>query len=395
MKFEIYHQLGHNHIWNLQSIEKDKTGDGIIISPRHMKLNKVEGLSGEIKNSAVFDPQYFCPSIQKGHLATYDFFPDVAANGFETSEYGESFADNCAKKCIKFQLNNNFRYIVIPTRHVEGMPTTFIENQQKLFVDPFLAEIRKLRIPEDKVLLGLILNDNMIKDREYSTDILNWITGIKGINGIYLITEAFRQTKQIKDIDYLFSLLNFVHILNQNERDVMLGYLNVEALLLSIANPKIITIGAYENTRIFNIRGFSTIEKKWQPGPSPRLYFSKLLQLIDCSYIGAIRRELPDDGIFDENEYNAQMFEPEFKWHFTKPVLYKHYFLEFSRQLNSISKFDGVDRYKAVCSIIQTARSFYSRLDEEGVVLDSNSDGSHLPAWLTAANQFAKLQGWR
>jgi hypothetical protein len=33
MTFQIYHQLGHNFIWNLDSIRADSSGDGVIIGP--------------------------------------------------------------------------------------------------------------------------------------------------------------------------------------------------------------------------------------------------------------------------------------------------------------------------------------------------------------------------
>jgi len=34
-------------------------------------------------------------------------------------------------------------------------------------------------------------------------------------------------------------------------------------------------------------------------------------------------------------------------------------------------------------------------MDRVGIVLDGNNDGSHLPAWLTAINEFAQDRGWR
>src|SRR5581483_1253621 len=133
MKFEIYHQLGHQYKWNLESLRDDNAGDGIIIAPRFIECKKVLELKPEISSNALFDPQFFLPDIPKGKLLTYDFFPDVVASGFETDEYAASFAVESAKKCIEFQEKNNFRSIVIPTRYLSGMPTDFIESQQKLF----------------------------------------------------------------------------------------------------------------------------------------------------------------------------------------------------------------------------------------------------------------------
>jgi hypothetical protein len=44
--------------------------------------------------------------------------------------------------------------------------------------------------------------------------------------------------------------------------------------------------------------------------------------------------------------------------------------------------------------MIGAAIEEHDQLRQAGVVLDANSDGSHLSAWQTAANEFAADQGW-
>lgn len=116
MRLEIYHQLGFRFKWNLQSLEEDSTGDGVIIAPRFMKRDTVESLDDSIRQSAIFDPQFFLPRVPLGQLTTYDFFPQLVAGGFATSEYTPLIALESAKRCVEFQTTNNFRYITIPTR---------------------------------------------------------------------------------------------------------------------------------------------------------------------------------------------------------------------------------------------------------------------------------------
>jgi hypothetical protein len=273
------------------------------------------------------------------------------------------------------------------------MPTDFIRSQESQFIDPFLKVIRKQGVTKE-VVLQLVLNDDMIKDEEYSSDLLNWITGLDEIAGIYLITEVSSRSKQIKDIDFLFSYLKFINALSMNNFKVILGYLNCESILLSIANPHIMTIGSYENTRRFNISAFEDKEDTRQQGPTARIYISKLLQWMDHRYLGAIKRVNNDLDFFDKNAYQAEMFEPTFNWHFGRPQLYKHYFIVFSEQLNSVSNIENVKRYKKVCTIIKSAIENYSFFEEKGIIFDPDSDGSHLYAWITAANQFAAAQGW-
>jgi len=347
------------------------------------------------KTRAIFDPQFFIPSIARGKLSTYGFYPQQAAGGdFSTDEYPEEAAHESAEGCVAFQARNNFRYIVIPTRYYPGMPTDFTENQQRLFVDPFLRVIQNQAISQ-QIALQLVVNGEMIRDSVYSQDILNWVTNIERISAVYLIVEFSPRFKQINEIDDIYSLLNFISTLSQkpNELDVILGYLNTEALVLSIASPKIVTIGSFENTRMFNIRNFQ--EKKvgsFTASPNPRFYVSRLIQLIDKQYINTIRREVDDpDRFFDRNRYQAIMFDRRYVWNSKKPEPYKHYFLEFSKQLRRIGRMDGIDRYNEVTKMLQSALETYAAL---GIPFDSNSNDSHLAAWLNAARLFARDQGW-
>jgi hypothetical protein len=392
VSFELYHQLGHNYSWNLQSIKHDSAGQGVILGPKNIEKTKVEKLPVVLRTGAIFDPQFFAPATPKGELDSYEFFPNVVADGFETESYDENQAGECAERCVGFQLANGFRYTVVPAKHMAGTPSNFIETQERVFINPFLSAIRAQK-RTNGILLQVLLNDTMLKDRHFHADLLNWITGFEGIQGVYLIVETSGSYKQIKDAELLYQYLGFINALRQNELEVVLGYLNTEALLLSLADPTIVATGSYENTRAFRIGSFR--ESKPQHGPSPRLYVSSCLQWVDYNYVYAIIRLTPNGRtMFDQNKYQAIMFEPTFKWHFMKSELYKHYFFEFARQLKTVSSVTGKERYILVRKMLQDAMTNFRAMDDSGVALDPNSDGSHLPHWLTAANGFAKDQGW-
>ena len=394
MTIEIFHQLGFRSQWNFQSFIDDNVGNGFILAPSHMEKSEVENLDINLKSNSIFDPQFFIPSVQKRKLATYDFFPDVVANGFQTSEYSDGFSQECAERCIDFQKVNDFNKLIIPTRYISGMPSSFIQQQQQLFVQPFVESIGRLG-KDRPVLLQIVLNDGMIKDQEFSADLLNWITGIPIIDGVYLVADINPRTKQLKDIDFLYSYLHFIEALSLNDLYILLGYQNTEAALLTLASPSAVSIGSYENLRMFNIRNFEEDDNVTKRGPNARIYVSKLVQWIDTNYIGALTRIFGNTNLFDDNHYKAQMFEPSYHWHFSKPELYKHYFLVFSEQIRSISNYNGIDRYHFLRQLIEQGIAEFASIRDKGVVLDQDSDGSHLPAWLTAANLFAQDQGWR
>lgn len=394
MSFKVYHQLGHNFTWNLESLQGDRCGDGVIVAPRFMKKESVEVLRRTIRENSIFDPQFFQPDTPKGKLGTYEFFPAIAPGGFNAENYPDTFAVISAQGCVGFQLDNRFCRIVIPTRYSRGTSPDFIDEQQRLFVRPFLDVIRESETTTP-ILLQLTINDLMLKDYDYISDILNWVTSLE-IDGVYLITEISSAYKQIKDSEFLLSLFDFIDGLKTNDMELVLGYLNTESILLSLASPDVVTIGSYENMRRFTIETFEDLEVSTRMGPNPRLYMSQLLQCIEYQYIGAIKRIYPDyEDIFDINKYQAQMFDKTFQWYFTKPQLYKHHFLVITEQLKQLARVQGQDRYITLKGMLEHAIEKYDELSSKGIFFDANSDGSHLPVWLTVANLYAGQKGWR
>lgn len=229
----------------------------------------------------------------------------------------------------------------------------------------------------------------MLSDEEKRNEVLNWITGHQNIEGVYLILENNFTSKQIKDFDYLLNALKFIKVLKDNQMEVHLGYSNTEALLYSIAMPDSVTIGSYENLRSFGIKRFQDMEKSQMRAPNARLYSSYLLQWVDYEYIQAMKKLMPDyANYFDDSEYRPLMFTPEFKWHFAKSEPYKHYFYVFDRQIKSLpSTQEG--RIEELKCKIKNALTLFKKIENE-VLLDENSDGSHLPTWFNVINAFQK-----
>ncbi|MGA2122506.1 MAG: hypothetical protein ABSG49_10790 [Methanoregula sp.] len=394
MTFEIYHQLGHRDVWSLQSIDEDQTGDGVIISPRSRSMPRVEKLGDSIKRKAIFDPQILNPKVVLKNMESYDFYPGcILPAGFDTDEY---IVDSTliAERCIDFQVRNNFRFLVIPTRFYQGMPPVdeFIENQNQQSITPFLSTVKKLGLKKE-MILQLFLTGHMIKNKEYTDNLLNWITGIEGISGIYLVTELHPRQKQIRDAEFLLSLLNFTNSLYKNKMKTILGYLNSESLLLSIANPSILTIGSYGNVRIFHHSMFEISEKDLIQIPNLQIYVPTLIDWLDYPYIEIMKRKTFKSPIFfGDNKYLTKMLNPGYRGTAHNIEPHKHYYIEMSKQLRQIRTVENQNRYQEVCKIIESAKQGFSQLDEAGI--DVGDKGAFLPHWLTAAKQFAEVQGW-
>jgi hypothetical protein len=386
---QLFHQLGHRSNWSIDSIDVQGTGDGLIIAPRSMEMQKVMALPETVRRKSFFDPQYFLPHSDKGKLSSYPFFPNVVADGFSTSEWDQTLAIRSATECVEFQASCDFKFIIIPTRFIEGMPRNYIDRQQSLFVHPFIEAYSRANIKKP-LILELILTDQMLKDNRFRNDILNWVTGSQAISGVYLIYYINPRNKQIRDIEFLITVLLFIQSLKQAGMIAIVGYTNTESIPLLAANPDILTMGSYENLRMFNISTFENSDDQ-RRGPNARIYVAKLLQWIEHQYIGAISRLVGSiDDYIDDNEHRITMFQPSYKWHFTRPDPYKHYFISFSNQFRRLNEYNGRERLEVLKMECINALSEFNNLKDRGLVVDNESNEVHVASWINALNFFEK-----
>jgi hypothetical protein len=383
---KIYHQTGFRGNWNIESY-LNGVGNGLIFSPINIDADKLLALDIKLKQSAFLDPQLYLLNEAKGTLDTYPYFPGNLKPDFITPDLDNSHLQ-LAQLCVDYQMKNDFQYLIIPTRYYTDNPTTYFSQSTDYFVNPFCEYVKENKI-QKKIFLSVIVKSIMLSDEEKRNEVLNWITGHQNIEGIYLIFENNFSSKQIKDFDYLLNALRFINILKNNQMEVHLGYSNTEALLYSIAMPDSVTMGSYENLRSFGIKRFKDLENSPMRSPNARLYSSSLLQWIDYEYIQAMKNLMPDyANFFDDSEFKPLMFKPDFKWHFAKSEPYKHYFFVFDKQIKNlpISQSDRIDELKQT---IKNAINLFKKIENE-ILLDDDSDGSHLPTWFNVINAFQK-----
>jgi len=383
---KVYHQTGFRDNWNRECFQNG-IGDGLIYSPINIDADKLLGFSPELKITSFLDPQLYLLNEAKGTLDTYPYFPGNIKPDFSTPDLDNSHIQ-LAKLCVDYQMQNNFNYLVIPTRYYTDNPTTYFVQSTDYFVTPFCDYVRAKSIKK-KLLLSVIVKSIMLADEEKRNEVLNWITGHQQISGVYLIFEDNFNSKQIKDFDYLLNALRFISILKKNQMEVHLGYTNTEGLLYSIAMPDSVTVGSYENLRSFGIKRFQDLENGPMRAPRARLYSSKLLQWLDYQYVEAMRTLIHGyEDYFDESEFRPLMFKPDYNWQFQKPEPYKHYFYVFDRQVKALPN-GQADRIEILKGNIRNAVNLFRTIENE-VLLDDDSNGSHLPTWFNVINAYQK-----
>lgn len=385
---KVYHQLGFRDNWNIYSYNLGIC-DGLIFSPINMDAKKLSGLPVLIKQHSFLDPQLYLLNKEKASNITYPFFPTNIKADFSTVDL-DTMPEKLAESCTDFQVDNEFEYVVIPSRYYDEIPSRFYELSMRNFIVPFLDYKREKNI-QKPFLLSIIVKQIFIVDTEKRNRLLNWITGISGICGVYIIFENSFSSKQIKDFDYLLNVLTFIKILKMNDMEVHVGYCNTEGLLYSAAMPDSITIGSYENLRSFKISRFVVSEGS-KRSPNPRLYSTHLLQWMEYNYIQSMKSLIPDYiDYFDDSVYKPLMFNltgKEYKWHFAKSELYKHYFEVFVHQIKKLPD-EQMNRIDCLLKQIENALNNYVIIKRD-ILLDGDSDDSHLPIWFNVLRAFRK-----
>ncbi len=377
---KIYQQAGHNTNWNIDSLNQDSAGNGIIFSPVHYKKNQIEAVNTSVKGTSLFDPQFYVPDSQKQKLQTYDFFPEVITDGFSTIDF-ESLAHQSAGRCLQFQLDNNFEKIIIPARFHQELVTDYIAKQKVFSIEPFLNEIGRVGVDKE-IFITLPLTISMVIDAEYRTQILNWITSYPDIHGVYLLNQIAESSKQITDYNNLMPHVNFIKELQDAGLKVIIGYCNAESVLLSAIDPYGVTVGAYENTRNFSIDKFLDNDSTMR-GPAPRIYLPKLLNWMRYDTAIEIKDDFPSvwEKIYTSTPYMESIF-PTGRPHFNRPELYKHHFKLMADDLSLLANKTLEDRQSTIQERITNALELYREIKDAGVLFfDKNCDGEHLPIW--------------
>lgn len=383
----IYHQVGHNSVWNVDSFIDDNAGDGLILSPVHMSKDRLDNSISNIESSCLFDPQFYLPNSQKTKLNSYDFFPEKISGGYGTLDFG-MYALESARGCLNYQVKKDFKSIVIPARYFNQLDSNYIEKQQQLSLLPFIKALRES--PTEKtVYLTLPLTSHMIISEKFRIDLLNWVTSFEEIGGLYLVTEVDRRRKQIADGEFIEKFLLTLRELKAVGLEVIVGYCNTESLLYSMIDGLSVTFGSFENTRIFSIDKF-VVSDEDRRGPKARIYLPGLLNWITFEHAKQIRSNLPDlwNDIHIPTPYSEPIFDGPTDPTFNQPGLYKHHFVTFYQQYKELSLLPEIERYTALRSALKNAREYYAEIEEEAIDLDTHGGGSHIQIWLDCLNSY-------
>lgn len=378
MGLQLLHQVGHNANWNIQSFEDEGCGDGLILSPLHQSKDSIERLGQKTREASLFDPQFYLPSSQKPKLLKYPFFPEAVGGGFNTSSF-KSHALDVAKQCVEFQRSLGFRRLVVPTRFIDQLYSDYVDRQRAFTVEAFM-EIAN----GHPLCLSLAVTAPMIEDVGFRQKLLNWITSYPSVEHVYLMYQHTRDTKQVADANFLRSAHDFFAEIRSTGLLLTIGYTNTECLMYSVLDDVELTIGAFENTRVFSIDKFLVSEDE-RRGPKARIYLPGLLNWVQFEDARTIKTKAPKvwEAIHFATEHSEQALAQAVDPTFNQPPLYKHYFVVMHKEFDALKKMNRGQRINYLLKRVTDARSRYQELVKFDVRLERHGQGGHLPHWQT------------
>lgn len=376
MSLRLYHQLGHVAKWNIDSFEIDHTGDGLILSPVHQTPANIAVLKEKTRTASYFDPQFYVPSSQKSKLQQYEFFPDLVADGFETSTF-EAHSRLVAERCVAFQLAMGFRRPVIPTRFIDQMYSNYIDRQRAFSVEAFVEAL-----DGREAVLSLAVTAPMLMDEDFRTKLLNWITGYPNITELHLAYSTSRETKQVNDADLLLACVALGREVLGIGLNLVWTHVNSEAFLFTMQGDVGVTIGSFENTRMFSIEKFLSTDEE-RRGPKARLFLPGLLNWVQFDQAKEIRKRLPSlwTRIHQSTPYAEEAFQMAVEPAFNQPQLYKHYFLVADSMMKNLRPMSVAARVDWLAETTKSALSNYQEISRAGIELERHGRGGHLVAW--------------
>lgn len=381
MALRLLHQVGHNSRWNVESFETDGCGDGLILSPLHQAMGTIERLPVETRAASIFDPQFYLPNSRKTKLLSYPFFPEQVDGGFQTSTF-IAHVSEVAKSCIDFQVAQGFRKVVVPTRYINQMYPSYFTQQNQFTVDAFMEHAGSRPL-----CLSVALTAPMIQDQEWRERLLNWITSFPDVDEVYIMYEHERGTKQIQDARFLIDCMTFCSDIMNTGLAVTLGYTNTEGLLYTVVGDLNITMGAFENTRMFSVDKFLESEGE-RRGPKARIYLPGLFNWVQFEDAKRIRDGAPGvwQQVYQPTDWAEEALRREVEPTFNQSPLYKHYFRNMQDHMNELRPLTARERRQLLLAKIATGMGAYRELHYRGIGLEKHGQGGHLLEWQNALN---------
>lgn len=391
---KVYHQLGHNYKWALDSHFQNDIGDGFIFSAYSFKYGKIGSTISSYENSAyinksMIDLQFYgSRNTVGGQLSTYPFNPAKLKHSDSTEIQGTELID----KAIDYQESLGLNKVIVPVFYHEASDFSKLIKYLKLINKRIVK--RKAKGNSSQYYMTIPFSNSLITDEEYIEELLQVISDMSiAFDGYYIVCDSKPEYKKKISIDYYYygNLLKVFQVLKSQGFKTIYGYSNWDSLLIvSLCDIDYVTIGTYENLRNFNIQRFTELPGG---GPSKGWYFSeKLLNFIRAEELKNLRGSKCLQLIENKkNIFSDIILNKDYAWNTHKPEVHKNYLLSISSLLSELASIPSIKRRaNMLLQRINQARRLYEELATDyRVFLNDESSDYHLGVWRSIIKKHA------
>lgn len=384
----LYIQHGYGKSDKVETAISEGIVQGIILSPRDEKIEKMEEFIKELLNGyenldILFDPQFYATTIiplNAERLIEYPYFySNLTRKEFSTPSLMKSYVVNTLEYQKKLGLNN----IVSPTILVDDFNGPW--SQIALGMAFESAD----NVDDENLYVSLCIDQNALRNEEALEEYLDMLSTLE-VHGFYLTI----QNEEGKDIDEenLVRILYLCYVLsNLNQYDVIMGYSDILGVPLSVTSLKGIGSGWFNGLNTFTLSRF--MPSSGGRRPNPRYMTSKLMNKILLNPEMQAIYEIDEiDTIFEDTRYDSDLRVNPASGKWSAKDMCLHNWIVLDRVLSEIELIDTItERINKVLEIIECSLEIYDDLSE--IPFGNTSTKSHLLKWKNALLTFRENEG--
>lgn len=393
---ELYLQFGHGMKKMAIDLSKKWNGSNIILSPRDIKVDKLESWSKELLAAGAklyFDPQCYFPKSTHNNLVKYKYWDDSISTNVNSVE---SYSDILIKQINEYNEVANTIEFIIPSV-MNKYDESWIKKWD--YLSEQLIDSANKFVRNKKKLLTLAMPKEFLLQQEAVISEFILLCEKKKVDGFYIIAEPENKSGTIF-IDNPLWMQNFMNIvgsLKLMDKKIIVGYTNQQHLMLSTAKVDAIATGTYLNVRQFSNK-FETkdgiIKRK-----SVWYYHPDSLSEYKVSFLDAAYNLNVLDSLKPQKEFNNNYISSIFSGimpsatKFNESYAFMHYLDSMKRQIEILS----LQTYEKTLDINElvliSARNKINELEKNGIYGQARSFRDVIEVNLSGIRALNKSQG--
>jgi hypothetical protein len=396
---KLFAQQGYGKGDKIHTSLNSSNLDGIVLSPRDEKIEKLKDLVNEINTGygcdLYFDPQFYYAlyiDATSKNLDDYPYYPGhIKLSSLRSFKKINSFS----KQCIDFQLDLGLTSIVSPNILIPN----FSDRNAQIALN-FAEESIEL-IPDGvDHYVSLIFSESALNEYRNVNDFLNELSTLD-VTGFYITVDrkGSQYSQDFESHSTLVNLLTLIYSLSEiNEFKVIMSYSDIIGLLYFTVGAHGVANGWFNSSRRFTV-GQRVLPSKGGRLPRERYTSIPLLNSILISEL---------DSIYSRTKSTTTNFKD-----FLSNSTYEHLITSgptpsdaWSRGISHLQHWSAIknattkiftdpsdisQRLDDMEKHIKLALMNYETLEKLSVQLEKPSKGQHLVTWKEAIKEFREI----